>query len=373
MVIAVNTSFTPGNLQERDFIAACFSILPVNYPQHQFIFIGEDLFIKKNGIAKNILTIHQGATAKNPLLLQYRLNYKIPAILRKCKADVFVSSGYCSLRTAIPQCLIMHDLSFLQPAAEVYNRWLRFYKKNTPGFLSKAKQVVTTTQSLQQQIVDHYKIPGSTITSSDYGVSNSFVPLGWQLKDNTKDNYTAGKEYFLYSGTIEPGNDLVTLLKAFSFFKKRQKSNMQLVLASKKIIGDKHFLKNLASYKYRDEVRVLENVPNDVLASVTASAYALLHTGSPQGFCLPVAEAMQAEVPVITSRNSFTTEICGDAALYIKPEDFNDIAEKMMLLFKDENIRNGLIIKGRQRVTDHEYHWNKTSRLLWESIVSCTK
>ncbi len=39
---------------------------------------------------------------------------------------------------------------------------------------------------------------------------------------------------------------------------------MQLVLASKKIIGDNQFLKNLASYKYRDEVRVLENIPNDV-------------------------------------------------------------------------------------------------------------
>jgi glycosyltransferase involved in cell wall biosynthesis len=373
MVIAVNTSFTTGNLQERDFIAACFSILPVNYPQHQFIFIGEDLFTTKNGSAKNIIIINQGAPAKNPLLLQYRLNYKIRAILRKYKADVFVSSSYCSLRNKVPQCIIIHDLSFLQQTGNFSMRWLRFYKNNTVKFLSKAKHIVTTTQCLQQQIADKYNIPAGKITVCNYGVDKNFVPLAWQLKDNTKENYTAGKEYFLYSGTIEPGNDLVTLLKAFSFFKKRQKSNMQLVLATRKSISDKEFLKNLASYKYRDEVRVLENIPPGVLAQITASAYAVVDTDdSRQSFCLPLAEAIQAAVPVITIHNDFTAEICGDAALYIKPGNFNDIAEKMMLLFKDEHTRNELIIKGRQRVLENNYNWNKTAALLWESIVHCS-
>jgi glycosyltransferase involved in cell wall biosynthesis len=147
---------------------------------------------------------------------------------------------------------------------------------------------------------------------------------------------------------------------------------MQLLLATKKKIGDKDFLKNLASYKYRDEVRVLENVPVEILARVTASAYALVNVESRQGFCLAAAEALVSELPVITSRDNFSAELCDDAAIYIKPDDFNDIAEKMMLLFKDEDKRNELIIKGRQRILENDHDWNKRAALLWQTIEQCT-
>ena len=59
-------------------------------------------------------------------------------------------------------------------------------------------------------------------------------------------------------------------------------------------------------------------------------------------------EAMRCDVPVITSADSSMQEIAGDAALYADANDHTDIADKMMLLYKDENLRNQLIEKGRQ-------------------------
>jgi glycosyltransferase involved in cell wall biosynthesis len=59
-----------------------------------------------------------------------------------------------------------------------------------------------------------------------------------------------GNEYFIYSGEIGTHKNLLNLLKAFSAFKKRQKSNMQLLIAGKCLDGNtKIFLKALRLFK----------------------------------------------------------------------------------------------------------------------------
>ena len=78
-------------------------------------------------------------------------------------------------------------------------------------------------------------------------------------------------------------------------------------------------------------------------------------------------QAFKAETPLIISRNGSTEEIAGEEALFIDQNDFNDMADKMMLLFKDENKRNELIIKGR-RQADH-YLWEKTDAIMRSAVI----
>jgi glycosyltransferase involved in cell wall biosynthesis len=371
MIIAVNTSFTTGDSLNHvdDFIFENFSRLATQYPQHQFIYIFNKTIDAKYLTSKNIIPVAAGQQTNNTLVLQYRLNYKIPAILRKYKADVFVNAGgYCSLRTKVPQCIIVNDLSFLRHPHFFTSNFLRFYKKNTAKFLSKANHIITTSQFLKQEIIDQYKIKSDKIEVVYYGINQNFKPVSWQQKDNTKEIYTEGVEYFLYSGTIGLQKNLMALLKAFSFFKKRQKSNMQLVLASLNA-ADKILIASLATFKYRSDVKVLHNLSNEVLAKITAAAYALVYPVLYEGFAVSITEAMQTDVPVITSRLSAMPEICGDAALYMAPTDFNDIADKMMLLFKNESERNLLIIKGRQQAG--LYNWDKSADLVWNAVIKC--
>jgi glycosyltransferase involved in cell wall biosynthesis len=372
MIIAVNTNFAPGVFLNgsADFIFECCSRLAQQYPQHQFIYLVDKGFTAKNITVKNITAVvATGSQTKNPLLFQYWLNYKLPLLLRKHKAGVFVSTGYCSLRTKVPQCVIVNDLSFLQQPQYFKKNWLRFYKNNTPKFLGKAKNIITVSQFLKQEIIEQYKIPANKIEVAHPGSSPIFKPVNWQVKDAVKEKYTGGLEYFLYAGSIHPQQNLITLLKAFSFFKKRQKSNMQLIIASATVATDKEFAKSLATFKYRHEVKILENTPPDLLSQITATAYALVYPSPYDGFGVLPAQAMQCDVPVITSHTKALTETCSDAALYIDPNDFNDIAEKMMLLFKDEDKRNQLIIKGRQQAM--LFNRDKTAAVVWEAINKC--
>ena len=159
----------------------------------------------------------------------------------------------------------------------------------------------------------------------------------------------------------------MNLLKAFSIFKKKQQSNLKLILAGRLAWKYESFVKDLKTYKYRSDVIMTGYLEEDELIKVVGSAYALVYPSLLEGFGIPVLEAMSCDVPVITSTNSSMQEIAKDAALYADPKDYHDIADKMMLLYKDEALRKELVQKGKRIVS--EYSWNRTAELLWQSIL----
>lgn len=364
MIIAINISFTGRN--NNDLIPEYFSQLAVTHPQHQFIFIADKGVDVKNISAKNCIHVVAGAAANNPLLLQYRLNYTIPAILRKHKADVLISSNCCSLKTKVPQCLLLTDLSFISHPGIYPGKWLSFFKKHTAKALAKAKSIVAASPFLKQQAKEKYKIADEAIDLMHYGGGESFLPVTWQQKDAVKDKYTEGLEYFLYSGPIDAKQSLTNLLKAFSFFKKRQKSNMQLIIASATAATDKAFIKSLGSYKYRNEVKLLDKLDTATLAQITGSAYALVYPSVYENFAAAIPAALQCNIPVIAGNGNEIKAINGDALIYCNTSDLDDIADKMMLLFKNEDKRNEAIEKGSQFAA--QYNRKEAIACLWQAV-----
>ena len=141
---------------------------------------------------------------------------------------------------------------------------------------------------------------------------------------------------------------------------------MQLLIAGKPGWKHEEFLENLRLFRFKEEVKLLEYLPLPELVKITASAYSMVYPSLLEGFGLQPLQAMKSGVPVITSIASAMSEICGDAALYADPGNFKDIAIKMMLIFKDENLRKTLIEKAKLQA--EKYNWNITASLFWNTI-----
>lgn len=369
MRIAVNTRFLLKDYLEgygRFTFELCKRMVET-HPQHEFIFIFDRPFDERFVFAKNIIPVVVNPEARHPLLWKWWFDYKIPAVLKKYQADVFLSpDGFCSLRTKVPQVTVIHDLAFLHRPNDIPRSHLGFYRRYTPKFIKKSSAVITVSEASRQDIVEQYPAAANKITVVHNAAREGFRPLNWEQKQLVKERYAEGREYFLYTGSIHPRKNLLGLLKAFSIFKKWQQSDMKLLLCGRSAWKNEGFLKSLSTYKYRADVHLTGYLPDEELCAITASAYAMVYPSYFEGFGLPIVEAMQSGVPVIATQTPALMETGGDAALYAPTDDIEQLAAQMMHIYKDEAHRARLIEAGKQQAA--KFNWQQSAEKLWQCI-----
>ena len=166
----------------------------------------------------------------------------------------------------------------------------------------------------------------------------------------------AARPYVLFLGTIEPRKNIDTLLDAWQSFTLR--GDFDLVIAGASGWASGKTLARLASQP--QGVRYLGYVPEDELPGLTAGATAFIYPSLYEGFGFPVAQAMAAGVPVITSNTSCLPEIAGEGALLVDPRSPAEIQSALEKLLTSAELRQQLKIAGRARA--QQYRWENCAR-----------
>ena len=120
---------------------------------------------------------------------------------------------------------------------------------------------------------------------------------------------------------------------------------------------------------YRQDILFVGRQQQSELEKIMASAFALAFVPYFEGFGIPIVEAFQCGVPVISSNTTSMPEIAGDAAFLVDPFDVNSIAKGMEHVYRDTSLRHQLIEKGKTRKAI--YSWDKSAGLLWDSVTKC--
>lgn len=374
MHIAVNTRFLLDKQLEGYgyFTKEVLTLLTRQHPEHQFHFFFDRPFSKDFLFSANVTGHVLRPPARHPLLWKFWFDVHVALQLKKIKADVFLSpDGQASLTTGIPQCLVVHDLGFLHYPEGYKKTHLAYYKHYTPKFIRKAKAVATVSQFSKEDIVKQYNCPAEKVSVVYNGVKDIFIPIAFAEQAATKEQFTGGTEYFLYAGSIHPRKNIINLLKAFSVFKRRMQSSFKLVLAGRLAWKNEEFVTLLKTYKYKEDVVLTGYVEEERLAQLMGAAYALVYPSHFEGFGVPVLEAMRCGVPVLTSRNSAMQEITEGAALYFDPMNVDDMAYKLMFVYKNEEERAALIQKGKAIAAG--YTWQRTADALWKCLLKAAE
>lgn len=365
MTIAVHINLTDQkNDISTNFNYNYFIILAAKFPSYHFIFIFDKPFAPSIITEKNITAVLSGPQIRNRLLQYYFYNFKIPRLLNKYNAALFVSTDVCSLRTTVSQCLVIRDLSFLKKKNLFSKADARYLKKYTGYFVKRAERIAVMNPDLKTSMVRSYAVDENKISTLHIGIDDIFKPCGYQKAEKTRNRFTEGKEYFLFFATAAAEINIITILKAFSIFKKWQKSNMQLIILFSKA-GMEDSIKELSSYKYRADVKTITAAGRDTTAAIIASAYAAIYLPAIEITEKAGLNSMASEVPLITTNNDFCKNIYKDGALYSSAAE-KDLAEKMMLLYKDEQTRHDLVTKGKVIATSH--NWQNAAGTLWQII-----
>ena len=167
----------------------------------------------------------------------------------------------------------------------------------------------------------------------------------------------SGRPYILFLGTIEPRKNLDTLLDAWQNLH-HLRDDFDLVIAGASGWSSGKTLARLTSRPA--SVRYLGYVPEDELPGLTAGATAFVYPSLYEGFGFPVAQAMAAGVPVITSNTSCLPEVAGDGALLVDPRSVAEIQSAIEKLLTSPALQQQLRTAAIARA--QEYRWEVCAR-----------
>lgn len=364
-IIAINARFILPNYMEGygNYIVQLYSRVAVHMPHVTFYFITDRAVTQHITLPNNCHFKLLPPAARHPILWHYWYNVAIPKLLKQLQANLYISpDGFGSLTTKVPQIIVIHDLAFLHLPKAIRASHLWYYKRYTPKCIHKSDQVITVSQHSKNEIIQAYNVPPAKITIVHNAASEHYKPLLWQQHQAVKDEYTQGKEYFVCVSSIHPRKNIINLLKAFSIFKKWQVSNMKLVLIGRLAWNNTAFEQLYNTYKYKADVILLGYQPTTTVALIVAAAYCAIYPSLYEGFGVPILEAMQCGVPVITSNTTGMLEAGGGAALYADPTSATDIAAQLQLIYKDEQLRANKVIAGLEHA--RLFNWDSSAKVM---------
>lgn len=178
------------------------------------------------------------------------------------------------------------------------------------------------------------------------------------------------EKFFFFVGVLKERKNPFSAVKAFIEFRKTH-PDFSFIIAGK---GSGPYYENMVAYvkKHRaeDTVRFIGFISDNELSFLYSHAYALVFPSLFEGgFGLPIVEAMDCGLPIITSGQGpyeSMEETTKDAALLVDPLDIASITRAMERMADDKGLRESLIAKGRTRAK--EFSWENSARGILNAI-----
>ncbi|MFW6019155.1 MAG: glycosyltransferase family 4 protein [Bacteroidales bacterium] len=374
MRIAINTRLLIKNKLEGIgwFAYEVLKRLSRNHPEHEFIFIFDRPFNKEFIFDKNVHPVVAGPQARHPFLFLLWFELTIPRILKKYKADIFLSpDGYLSLKTKTPSIAVIHDLNFEHYPKDLPFLVRHFYKQMFPRFAKKAAKIVTVSNYSANDISTQYHIDKSKITVAYNGANELFSPGSEKEKVDTRDKLAKGNPYFLFVGALHPRKNINNMLRAFEQYKSdNPEDTVKLVLAGEKLWWNKTMEATFKSMHHAQDVIFWGRMNSEELRKAYGAAEALLYISYFEGFGIPIVEAFRCHTPVITSNVTSMPEVAGNGALYVDPFDIDTIVHAIRKLRTNLTLRQQLVDAGIEQ--SKQFSWDDTAREIWKTIQEVT-
>lgn len=369
MNIVVNTRLLLANKMEGigRVTYEIFSRMVARHPEHRFIFLFDRPYDASFVFSSNVKPVVLFPPARHPWLWELYYEIAVPWALKRYKADLFISpDGMICRHSSVPSISVMHDLNFKH-----HPQWLpkvveRYYNKHMAQFARKATHLIAVSQFTKDDLMETYGVADEKITVIHNAANLRYQPLEEERKKEIRNKYSFGCPYFLFVGSLHPRKNISRMLRAFDMFKERDTQGIKMVIVGTPMWRNKQENHLFQDLKHFDDIIFTGYLCNLELAKVAASALGLVYVSLFEGFGIPIVEAFQAEVAVITSNLTSMPEVAGEAALLVDPYQAESIADGMFQLANDPQLRQDLIRRGKQRCK--HFSWDSSANLFWQVI-----
>jgi glycosyltransferase involved in cell wall biosynthesis len=224
--------------------------------------------------------------------------------------------------------------------------------------LQRADGLIAVSEATRSDAVRLLKLPPEKIRVIHHGVTDPFFHVTPADTHAVRFRLGLRNPYLLFVGTIEPRKNIDLLLDAYQGLPPSVREEFELVLA-----GPPGWARSATMARLRQPspgVRYLGYVAEQDLAGLFAGATAFVYPSLYEGFGFPVAQAMAAGAPVITSNVSALPEIAGGAAMLIDPRSERELRDALRNLLTSPSRREQMVGLGRSNAA--RFSWTECAR-----------
>ena len=263
--------------------------------------------------------------------------------------------------------LTIHDLIFLQHP-ELYKPFDRYiYKKKVQYGADVASRVIAVSEQTKQDIVRFLNVEESRISVVYQGCDSQFYHKVSEEKFQfTSQRFTLPSEYLLYVGTIEERKNLLRIVEALF----HGKIDIPLVVVGRKTSYFNQ-VKNFIDKTGLQNIHFLDQVQVADLPSIYQGARGFIYPSSYEGFGIPILEALNSGIPVITSSGGCLEETAGKGGILINPSNREEMVQAIKQVLEDTALRDRLIREGGAHAL--KFREEQTIPALYNVYLECMK
>ena len=241
----------------------------------------------------------------------------------------------------------------------------QLYRKSKLGFfesaVKRADRFLAISQSTKEDLCSVFRIKAEKvdIVPLASGIDPIFYSAQEQNEIKAKLSEKLGQkldEFLVVISSPDSRKNIPRIAEAFERSHSLLPDGMKLIVVGQLAKREREFAKKLKANSYHNVIWA--GVVDDLrlwLGCAKGFIFASLY----EGFGIPILEAFACGAPVVTSNCSSMPEVAGNAALYVDPLSTESIADAIVEISNNEQLRQDLVAAGRER--NKLFTWERTA------------
>lgn len=276
---------------------------------------------------------------------------------------LFPAPSTLAFRTGLPYIMAIHDLQhrihpeFPEVSANGEGKAREYLFANGVRY---AEAILVDSEVGREDVLEFY----GNLTSPDRVRILPFVPPPYLVRPSademnaTLQSLRVPSSYLLFPAQFWPHKNHRRVTEAVAALHKQQLDVTVVMTGSASGPIRAGTLAQVREIVAREGVgnlvRILGYVDDTVMAGLYSGASGVLLPTFFGPTNIPIIEAWEMGVPVLTSDIRGIREQCGEAAILVDPLSTDSIAEGMRRLWTDDALRERLVAAGTERVTNND-------------------
>jgi glycosyltransferase involved in cell wall biosynthesis len=272
---------------------------------------------------------------------------------------------YGMQKGTVRSVMTVHDLIFMAHP-ELYQSINRnIYERKVRYGTRIANRIIAASEQTKQDLIRFLDADETRIRVVYQGCHRQFYNrLSEDSKKRIRQKFALPVEYLLYVGTIEERKNLLKIVQALHL----GKIQIPLVVVGRKTAYFKKVKEYIEQNRLTD-IYFLDQVQASDLPAIYQDSAGFIYPSSYEGFGIPVLEALNSGVPVITSRGGCLEETAGKGGLLINPDNREEMINAIRQILEKSDLRDRLIREGGAHAL--KFREEQTIPALYKVYLEC--